>query len=235
MAGILREQMAAVERARAAARARLEAVKALPAAFLRQVFPQPAQPLPPGWRWVRLGEVADVEMGQSPPGNSYNANGDGYPLLNGPTEFGAIHPTAVQWTTNPTKFAREGDILFCVRGATTGRKNLADRVYCIGRGLAAIRGRPELSDAWFVWHALDVVAAVLLTKASGSTFYNLPGDELAAASIPLPPLSEQRRIAAILTDQTAAVERARAAAEVELEAVEALPAALLLRAFNGEL
>jgi type I restriction enzyme S subunit len=235
IAGILREQMAAVERARAAARARLEAVKALPAAYLRQVFPQPAQPLPPGWRWVRLGEVADVEMGQSPPGNSYNANGDGYPLLNGPTEFGAIHPTAVQWTTNPTKFAREGDILFCVRGATTGRKNLADRVYCIGRGLAAIRGRPELSDTWFIWHALDVVAAVLLTKASGSTFYNLPGDELAAASIPLPPLSEQRRIAGILLEQMAAVERARAAAEAELEAIEALPAALLRRAFSGEL
>jgi hypothetical protein len=65
IAGILREQMAAVERARAAARARLEAVKALPAAFLRQVFPQPAQPLPPGWRWVRLGEVADVVNGYS--------------------------------------------------------------------------------------------------------------------------------------------------------------------------
>ena len=57
IAGVLREQMAAVEKARAAAQARLEAVKALPAAFLRQVFPQPGQPLPDGWRWVKLGEV----------------------------------------------------------------------------------------------------------------------------------------------------------------------------------
>ncbi len=59
IAGVLREQMAAVDKARAAAQARLEAVKTLPAAFLGQVFPQPGQSLPAGWRWVKLREVAD--------------------------------------------------------------------------------------------------------------------------------------------------------------------------------
>ena len=63
----------------------------------------------------------------------------------------------------------------------------------------------------------------------------LPAEFLRDTLIPLPPLSEQRRIAAILKEQMAAVERARAAAEAEMEAIEALPAALLRRAFSGEL
>jgi type I restriction enzyme S subunit len=70
---------------------------------------------------------------------------------------------------------------------------------------------------------------------SGSTFEAISRSDLEGLEIPLPPLPEQQRIAAVLREQTAAVERARAAAEVELEAVEALPAALLRRAFNGEL
>lgn len=60
IAVILKEQMAAVDKAREAAQARLEAVKSLPATFLRQVFPQPGQALPEGWRWVKLGEVCEL-------------------------------------------------------------------------------------------------------------------------------------------------------------------------------
>jgi len=52
--------------------------------------------------------------------------------------------------------------------------------------------------------------------------------------IPLPPLAEHQRIAAVLCEQMAAV-RARAAAEEELNTINVLPAALLRRAFAGEL
>ncbi len=53
--------------------------------------------------------------------------------------------------------------------------------------------------------------------------------------IPLPPLPDQQRIAVQLKAQMVAVEKARKAAEAELKAINALPAALLRRAFNGEL
>src|SRR5438876_5458708 len=141
-----------------------------------------------------LGEIALIVMGQSPPGSTYNRESKGVPLLNGPAEFGERYPVAVQWTTDPSRFAEKSDILFCVRGATTGRKCWSDQRYAVGRGLAAIRGRDGLCDTRFLWFLLDVVTLSLLKRAAGSTFVNLPGEEILNFQVPLPPLPEQERI-----------------------------------------
>lgn len=172
-------------------------------------------------------------MGQSPDGDSYNTTGQGVPLLNGPTEFGPRHPVPIQWTNSPTRFAEPGDVLLCVRGATTGRKNIANERVCIGRGLAAIRGIRERTSTEYLWFVFDFVTDALLKETAGSTFPNLPCDKLSAVCIPLPSLAEQERIAARLREQLAEVERARAAVAAQLEAAEALPAAFLRAVFGG--
>ena len=69
-----------------------------------------------------IADFVDVVMGQSPPSSAVSG-GTGIPLLNGPTEFGPHHPTPVQFTADARKFANPGDLLFCVRGSTTGRMN----------------------------------------------------------------------------------------------------------------
>ena len=53
--------------------------------------------------------------------------------------------------------------------------------------------------------------------------------------IPLPPLPEQKRIVGILGDRLSTIDKARTATEAQLQAINALPAALLRQAFNGEL
>lgn len=68
---------------------------------------------------------------------------------------------------------------------------------------------------------------------SGSTFDAIKRDDLASLAIPLPPLRVQQRIAAILNEQMAAVERARKALEKQLDTINKMPAALLRRAFAG--
>jgi len=145
-----------------------------------------------------LADFCDVVMGQSPPGASCNTQGEGLPLLNGPTEYGQHHPSPVQFTTNPRKMAQAGDLLFCVRGSTTGRMNWADQDYAIGRGIAAIRHKSNPDLQPFVHAVLKYTLPGLLAKATGSTFPNVSADQL--ARLWWPPLedNEQRAIAHIL-------------------------------------
>ena len=146
---------------------------------------------------MTLDDVADIVMGQSPSGDTVSPD-DGVALLNGPTEFGSHHPTPAQYTTDARKLAQAGDLLFCVRGSTTGRMNWADQQYAIGRGVAAIRHRHDLTLQPFVRGVIEVELSELLTRATGSTFPNVSARQL--AEIPYPSLSEteQRAIAHVL-------------------------------------
>jgi type I restriction enzyme, S subunit len=166
----------------------------------------------------KLHEQAEIIMGQSPPGNSYNVEGVGVPLLNGPTEFGPVHPIERQWTKAPTKLCKAGDILFCVRGATAGRTNVADKQYCLGRGLAAVRAKPERFDGRFLHYVLSAGYARFQSQGVGSTFINISGEMLSSFDVPLMPLDEQQRIAAIL-DQANDLCRKRREALKRLEEI----------------
>ena len=145
-----------------------------------------------------LATIAEIVMGQSPPGTTCNQDAEGMPLLNGPTEFGFHYPSAIQYTTSPRKTARGGDILFCVRGSTTGRMNWADQKYAIGRGIAAIRHRKGQELQPFLRALIEHQLSALLAGATGSTFPNVSYDQLADLSCWIPPLPEQRAIAHIL-------------------------------------
>jgi len=242
IAGVLREQMAAVERARAAARARLEAVKALPAAFLRQVFPQSAQPLPPGWRWVRLGEVCDrLDYG-------YTASADGSittpkflritDIQNGQVNWDCVPGCAIDDALAAEYQLCDGDIVFARTGATTGKSFLIANPprAVFASYLIRVRVASHVAPSFlYGYFQCDAYWQAIRKGMRGGAQGGFNASMLQDIRIPLPPLSEQRRIAGILREQMAAVERARAAAEAELEAIEALPAALLRRAFSGEL
>jgi type I restriction enzyme, S subunit len=143
--------------------------------------------VPKGWRWGRLSEIADIIAGQSPSGEFYNDVGNGIPMLNGPTEFTVSHPVPVQWTSKVTKLCSVGDILFTVRGSSTGRMNIADQTYCIGRGIAAIRNKED-SDIDFIYHTLITISEKILAEAkgAGTTFPNVSRGELLKKWILIP-------------------------------------------------
>ena len=151
------------------------------------------------WLSGNLGDIADIVMGQSPTGESVNTNGLGVPLLNGPTEFTIRYPKAVQFSTDPKRFSKVNDILFCVRGSTTGRMNWADEDYAIGRGLAAIRHKQGEEYRYFVKAILDYYLDTMLASASGSTFPNVSKDQLNELEISYPSFPEQKAIASILS------------------------------------
>jgi type I restriction enzyme, S subunit len=161
--------------------------------------------IPEDWDAKSLGDVAEVVMGQSPVGTSYNRNGIGAALINGPTEFTDEHPIRIQWTSQPTKFSKRGDVLLCVRGSSTGRINISDDEYCIGRGVAAIRAKPE-TDVSFLAFQTDSAVNGILALTTGSTFPNVDGKSIRSVKVPFPTtLLEQTTIAAALGDVDALI------------------------------
>lgn len=175
-------------------------------------------------------------MGQSPKGETYRRLGDGVPLLNGPAEFGPRNPTPVQSTNSPTRLCQPGDVLFCVRGNTTGRINIADSIYCIGRGLAAIRGDGRQTDTAFLFHALAHLKPAIygIALAGGSTFPNISKANLETLELSLPPLEEQREIARILSAVQRAIERQERLIALTAEFKKALMHKLFTEGTRGE-
>lgn len=150
------------------------------------------------WEMKTLGEVAEIIMGQSPDGISYNMEGIGSPLINGPVEFTEKYPVKIKWTSKPTKFCQVADILFCVRGSTTGRMNIANDIYCIGRGIAAIRANKK-STSLFIELILIKNLEKILTYTTGSTFQNIDSKSLKEFKFNIPSFPEQQKIAAFLS------------------------------------
>lgn len=192
--------------------------------------------LPDHWRAVELGQVALIVMGQSPPGDTYNTRGDGKPLLNGPAEFGLEYPKPIQWTTAPSRLCQPGDILFCVRGNTTGRMNFADQEYCIGRGIAAVRGRRREASTGFLQFALEYERSAIYDVAAGggSTFPNINAGKLQRYPIALPPLAEQHAIARGLQAVQDAKKTRRRELTLERERKAALMQHLFTHGTRGE-
>ena len=243
---ILKEQMAGVEKARTAAKARLEAVKALPAAFLRQVFPQPGQPLPEGWRWVKLGEVCLFRRG--PFGGSlrkeifvqsgYAVYEKRHAICNDFSKF--------RYYISEEKFDEMRGFKVCAGDLIMSCSGTMGKVAIIPENAPAGVINQALLKLTPTDHIFIVFLKAWMESANfqqsiadltlGAAIKNVASvGILKAMPVPLPPLPEQQRIAGVLREQMVTAEKARAAAEAELTAVNALPAALLRRAFAGEL
>ncbi|NLV44317.1 MAG: restriction endonuclease subunit S [Candidatus Hydrogenedentes bacterium] len=157
-----------------------------------------------------LASITTITMGQSPPGESYNTDTNGLPFFQGKAEFGDKYPQIIKWCTAPTRIAEEGDILMSVR-APVGPVNIAPCKCCIGRGLASIRPDKTKVDRGYLWHFFGYLQPQLSNKGEGSTFAAINRNDVEQIKIPLPPLPEQKRIAALL-DKADAIRRKRAEA-----------------------
>ena len=167
------------------------------------------------WPQVRLGDVCTITMGQSPESSSYNDRGDGLPFYQGNADFGNLHPTTRYWCSRPKKLADINDVLISVR-APIGAVNLAVEKCCIGRGLASITAKNNCSDFKYLYYALISKTNELNVKGTGSTFKAIKKTTLEETQIPLPPLPEQRRIAAVL-DQVSSLIALRKAQLAKLD------------------
>ena len=157
---------------------------------------------------VRLDKICTINMGQSPDSSTYNAEHIGHPFFQGNADFGEIHPSVRMWCSKPTKIARKNDILISVR-APIGALNIANCECCIGRGLAALTVNNDICTREYLWYALSSKIDELNSKGTGSTFKAVNKSTLSETEIPLPPLDEQRHIAATLDKVTDLISKRR--------------------------
>ena len=137
--------------------------------------------IPEGWSDGQLSDIANIIMGQSPDGSSYNEVGNGEIFYQGSTDFGIRFPSIRQYTTAPTRFAKKRDILMSVR-APVGATNIANNDCCIGRGLAALNSK--VGSITHLYYIIDgLKTAFDQRNAAGTTFGSITKDDLFALPV----------------------------------------------------
>lgn len=140
--------------------------------------------IPQGWSKGILSDVANITMGQSPDGSSYNEVGEGSIFYQGSTDFGLRFPAIRQYTTSPNRYANKGDILMSVR-APVGALNIANNDCCIGRGLSALSSKiGSMTHLYYLMNDFRLKFEGM--NSAGTTFGSITKDELFNLPVVIP-------------------------------------------------
>lgn len=146
---------------------------------------------------IKLKDIADINMGQSPSGSSYKNNGRGIPFLQGNKTFGSLYPTIDTWTTEPKKIGKKNSVLMSVR-APVGDLNIANKDICIGRGLCSIEMKNGNNQ--YLYYLLKNSIKKIKMKSTGTVFDSINRKELENIEILDFDKSQQKKISKVLFD-----------------------------------
>jgi len=250
MAAILREQIAAVERARGAAEAQLAAEGVLERAVLRRAF-HDIVPLaighdrakePKGWCWAQLSDVARLESGHTPSRGRPEWWGGDIPWialpdirnLDGKVAYDTLEHTNEQGIANSSARVLPAGTVVLSRTASVGFVTIMGRPMATSQDFVNWVCGPQL-DPRLLALLLISSRAYIRSLASGAVHKTVYVPTVKKFQVCIPPFREQQQIAATVRKQLTAAECGRDALEAQLAAIKALPAALLRQAFSGEL
>ena len=187
----------------------------------------PASATAAGWSEGALGDLVDVNMGQSPPGSTYSSDPSaGLLLVQGMGGMGDRFPTSDVFTTAPTKVATAGTTLMTVR-APVGAVNVAHVEVCLGRGVAGISSpRPAFTE-----YLVRALKPRWSAEESGTIFPAVNRKQIVGLPVAVPPESELDAF----EELAAPVVRKLNALHGETEALTALRDELLPKLVSGKL
>jgi len=185
--------------------------------------------IPEGWRVDTMGNNFRITMGQSPPGITYNQNGEGMPFYQGRVDFEFRFPSHRVFCTAPTRFAEPGDTLVTVR-APVGATNIALERCCIGRGVAAIRHRSG-SRSYTYYFVRSLQPIFDRFEAEGTVFGAINKEGFSSIQCVVPPSELVERFEALCSPIDDQIERN----DLESRTLAALRDALLPKLISGKI
>lgn len=183
----------------------------------------------PDWIEGSLSDIANITMGQSPSGSSYNEDGIGTIFFQGRSEFGFRFPTIRLYTTEPKRMAYANDILMSVR-APVGDLNVAHNDCCIGRGLAAIHSKTN-HQSFVLYTMFSLKKQLDVFNGEGTVFGSINRNSLNDMPILIPDDEQIEKFELIVAPMDAAI-RNNYEGICRLQAVRD---SLLPRLMSGEL
>ena len=135
-----------------------------------------------------LKDIAEITMGQSPSGSSYNEDGTGEVFYQGRAEFGSRFPTRRLFTTEPKRMAEAGDVLLSVR-APVGDLNVAYERCCIGRGLGAIHSKDN-HQSYVLYTMFALRPELNVFNGEGTVFGSINRDALNNMPVSIPSVED---------------------------------------------
>lgn len=144
------------------------------------------------WKNVKLSDIADITMGQSPKSEFYNNEGIGIEFLQGNRTFGRIYPDYDTWCTKPSRIAEEGSVLMSVR-APVGDLNIANKRVCIGRGLCSLNMKKN--NNMFLYYLLEYNKRNMINNQTGTIFGSINKSFIESMQVRIPKsILEQEKI-----------------------------------------
>jgi type I restriction enzyme S subunit len=160
--------------------------------------------IPEEWDIAPLSKGISLVSGQHVDAKYCSDSPPGIPYLTGPTCFANGSVIQYTFTTSPAKMCHANDILVTVKGSGTGSVARADQIYCISRQIMAVR-----SQAWFqnFLYCRFVFDSKRYRYLSDGLIPGISREDILTQCIPLPPISEQKKIADILSVWENAIEQ----------------------------
>lgn len=183
----------------------------------------------PDWIEGSLRDIANITMGQSPSGSSYNEDGMGAIFFQGRAEFGFRFPTIHLYTTEPKRMAYANDILMSVR-APVGDLNVAHNDCCIGRGLAAIHSKTN-HQSFVLYTMFSLKKQLDVFNGEGTVFGSINRNSLNDMPILIPDDEQIEKFELIVAPMDAAIRNNYD----EICRLQAVRDSLLPRLMSGEL
>lgn len=181
------------------------------------------------WTEGTLSDIADITMGQSPSGSSYNEDGNGTIFFQGRAEFGFRFPTVRLYTTEPKRMACANDTLMSVR-APVGDLNVAHTDCCIGRGLATIHSKNN-HQSFVLYTMFSLKKQLDVFNGEGTVFGSINRNSLNEMPLLIPSSEKIDGFEALVAPMDAAIRNNYD----EISRLEQLRDSLLSKLMSGEL